>query len=269
MTTKLNSKQIPFAREVLTAPRTYYVSSAWGSDSVGTGLTWETAFYSIQKAIDVAVKTLDFGGYGVTIQLAQYQGYTGFVITGWTGGGQLIIQGDTTTPANCVVTGTYYAAYAGGVLPGPVTIQGVELRAASGHGIQHEAVGLIKYGAVRFGAVANFQVYTNNVGASAQQISKCYVTGNAQSHWCANVISLINPSYTTLEFSAGVTFSFNFSYVTRNSVLQCNNMTFVGTFTGTRFLVDSGGIIYSGSAAQATYFPGTVAGTVGTNGQWL
>lgn len=91
------------ARNQLTAPRTYYVSTT-GSDS-NDGLTPGAPFATIQKAVDAAA-ALDISIHDLTIQLADgtYDlGGTGVKLKSVVGAGKVAIQGNASTPSNVTV----------------------------------------------------------------------------------------------------------------------------------------------------------------------
>ena len=91
-------------RELLTPDRTYYVRTD-GNDA-NTGLVNNSggAFLTIQRAVNIA-SYLDNGGYNVTIQVVDgtYSLTSNVLCRTFLGSGLLIIQGNTTTPANCVL----------------------------------------------------------------------------------------------------------------------------------------------------------------------
>lgn len=104
---------IPIAtggREILTTSRTYYVRTD-GNDA-NTGLVDNAggAFLTIQRAVNV-IKTLDLNGQAVQV-LVRPGTYTGGILVegpfvGQGGvGGSVSINGDTTTPSNCVLQRT-------------------------------------------------------------------------------------------------------------------------------------------------------------------
>ena len=260
-------------REKLAAARTYYVRTDGNNNNTGLFNTAGGAFLTMQRAFDVINSSIDLGGQAVTIQVADGTYTTPVSLTGpWTGGGTITLTGNTVTPANVLLNVTNAPAILNtATLPGTLTIQGMELRASGGAGncLDHSGVGTIKYNALRFGACGNFHVTTSVPGALLNQTGQCWVTGGAVAHWVANVASVIRTTSQNLTFSGTPAFSFTFTYVSRNSVLECPLMTFGSTFSGSRFNVDNGGVIYSGGGAQATYFPGTSLGTLGAGGQWV
>src|SRR3954447_13757840 len=91
-------------REQLSANRTYYVRTDGSDSNNGLANSSSGAFLTIQKAIDT-VGALDLSIYNVTVQVADGT-YTGTVtVTGpWVGSGTVFLQGNTTTPANVVIT---------------------------------------------------------------------------------------------------------------------------------------------------------------------
>lgn len=104
--TGIGSSQWLPAREVLDGNRTYYVSTSTGSDA-NDGRTTSTKLKTIQAAVD-KIARLDCAGYNVTV-LVDDGTYAETVTlkspVGVASAGALTIQGNTTTPANCVVRG--------------------------------------------------------------------------------------------------------------------------------------------------------------------
>ena len=92
-------------RELLAANRTYYVRTDGSDGNTGLANTAGGAFLTIQKAISI-VAALDISIYDVTINVADGTYTAGIAITGpWIGtGSTLTITGNTTTPANCVIS---------------------------------------------------------------------------------------------------------------------------------------------------------------------
>ena len=91
-------------RQVLAADLDLYVR-ADGSDGGGhTGLanTSGDAFLTLQKAVDVAVG-YDLSIYKITIHVGAGTTYAGVILKSYIGVGPIIIEGDTTTPANVTI----------------------------------------------------------------------------------------------------------------------------------------------------------------------
>lgn len=99
----LSSIQTLLGREKLTAARTYYVRTD-GSDS-NTGLTDSSggAFLTIGKALTVAA-ALDCSTYNLTVQVRSGTYTENVVFPAMLGSGTFLLTGDTTTPANVIIT---------------------------------------------------------------------------------------------------------------------------------------------------------------------
>ena len=93
------------ARDVFTAARTYYVRTDGNNSNNGRSNTASGAFLTIQKALDV-VGELDTGIYNVTIQVQDGTWTESLTLEQPLGHGNCILQGNTTTPANCVLSVT-------------------------------------------------------------------------------------------------------------------------------------------------------------------
>ena len=91
-------------REQLAANRTYYVRTDGSDGNNGLANSSGGAFLTIQKAIDT-VAALDLSIYNVTIQVADGT-YGGAVVVSapWVGSGTVTLQGNTSTPANALLS---------------------------------------------------------------------------------------------------------------------------------------------------------------------
>ena len=89
---------------MLTAHRTYYVRADGSDSNTGLADTSGGAFLTIQKAVN-CVAALDLSTYNVTIQVGAGT-YTGSTVVAkpFTGAGTVTISGDTTTPANVLIS---------------------------------------------------------------------------------------------------------------------------------------------------------------------
>ena len=250
-------------REVLTAARTYYVATA-GSNT-NTGLTLGTPFLTIQKAIDV-VASLDISIYNVTIQVADGT-YTGgaSVNSPWVGSGTVTLNGNNTTPSNvfinaagqCITVqsqgrlnisnaklqGTgYVTLYA--VSGANISASNIVYGTSGGEIIRSESNAIITLsGSHTFTAGANIGIGT--------QGGQLYSNG-------ASFIFAGSPTFNNPAFCAS-------SYL---GMIQSFSNTFTGTFVGTRYYASANSIIFT-NGGGVNYFPGTIAGSVATGGQYL
>ncbi len=263
-------------RELLTADRTYYVRTD-GSDS-NDGLTNSAAgaFLTWNHAYQTVAGTLDFGGNTVTIQAGNSGTYTGdYVINvdrGWVGAGQLAFIGDTATPANVVLSGTYAGIITSGGFPGNVFVAGFDIRATSGNGIAHTASGNLYVctpdfdGATTFGACALAHVQVAGLGAYVELDSAYTVNGNAAYHFQAIYLGEVG-HYATTTITGTRTFTTFARCNILASVDSFATISVTGSVTGKRYVANLNSVVNT-YGSGANYFPGNVAGTTATGGQY-
>jgi hypothetical protein len=258
------------ALEVLSANRTYYVRTDGSDSNTGLANTAGAAFLTIQKAVDT-VAGLVIGAYAVTIQVADGT-YTGAVaVTGpWFGSGTVSLVGNVATPANCIVSTTSshgITVQSGGRLK----VSGFKITTAtSGSCLLAQSLGVLEVnGAIELGAGATYHCQAASQGQIT--ISASYsVTGAAAAHYFAGGGGfIINSGSITVTFTGTLNFSTAFAYCFRASVTALTGMTFTGgAITGTRYSASANAVIDTG-AGGASYFPGNVAGSTATGGQYV
>lgn len=253
-------------REVLTANRTYYVRSDGSDSNDGLADSSGGAFLTIQKAIDT-VYSIDISVYNVTIQVADAT-YTGTIrlVGAWIGSGTVTLQGNTSTPANAVISVTSndaIMATAGARL----TINGFEIRTTtSGSGVRAETAAVITLGtAVNFGACSFRQIDVRR-GALVQGTSYT-VSGGALSHVIVSEGGHYAVSGGTVTFSGTPAFTTATFKAEATGTMSIFSTTMSGSATGKRYDCTLGGIINTFSGG-ATFLPGDVAGTTATGGQY-
>ncbi len=260
----------PATRELLTANRTYYVSSS-GSDS-NNGLSAASAFLTLQKPIDVLAASIDMTGFTVTIDIANgtyTAGVAGKVMVGQATTSSILFTGDTTTPSNVLISTTSQSCFTASGAGVKFTVEGVEMRTAtSGACLDCSIAGNIEYQNVRFGTCAGPHV-TSFGGGSAVTVnaSTSYViAGNATIHFDAETDGVIS-SFATVPVTLTGTPAFSQAFANSDAgqivLAGYGPFTFTGGATGIRYNVATGGIIQT-YGAGATYFPGDVAGAGGT-----
>jgi hypothetical protein len=248
------------ARERLTAARTYYVATT-GSDS-NDGLTALTPFLTGQKAADVIRDNLDLAGYTVTVQFADGT-YTDAILCNraWTGQGtgQVIFQGNTSTPAN-VIFSTTSANAISAVRGARISITGMELRTTtSGYCLDAGAAGAIGVlTAVRFGTAASGHVVSDSAGLVLLNNSYSIV-GAAPFHILVFSGGHVESLSVTVTITGTPAFSTAYAQVFRGGSATLSGNTYSGSATGVRFIVGSGGSIMT-SDAGLTALPGDAAG---------
>lgn len=253
-------------REVLAASRTYYVRSD-GSDG-NDGLTNDAggAFATIQKAWNALVK-LDLNGFSVTIQLGNSATFTsGLSASVAPVGGNVILQGDATTPSNTIISTTGADAIALSCVAN-LRVQNLEVRTATaGYGVAARVKGAnITIGAgMRFGACASGHILAQPGQINITNPSGYTIAGNTQSHFQATAGGLILVNTLALTLSGTPEFSWAFAVAATTGLVDAYSLsTASGSATGARYSIQTGGVIntYSGGA---NYFPGNAAGGGGT-----
>ncbi|CFX55993.1 conserved protein of unknown function [Candidatus Filomicrobium marinum] len=257
-------------RELLAAPRTYYVDGGAGSDT-NTGLSAPDAFATIQKAIDI-VASLDLGIYDVTIQITSGTYTATNILKPLVGSGRCYIVGDEGTPANVTIDVASNACFTADNTYAIYHLRGMKLATTGTPGYAIKAMGPSKiyYGNLDFGTCTNSHMYAEN-GANIEADGNYTISGNSAYHWlvsAANVqvvgrtISLTGvPAFGTIgtqAFAAGL----------RTGALVVIGNTYVGTATGRRYFASSNGLVDT-NGAGTSHLPGASAGAVTTGGEYI
>jgi hypothetical protein len=250
-------------RETLTSARGFYVATTGNDSNDGSS---GAPFLTLQAAVDAAHR-LDFNGQLVIIQIADGTYNTGGTdIRPWVGGGQLYIQGNTTTPANVVLNmnaagNGIVNAY--GFLPGEATITGVKFTGSQPGAALYATVGAILYfDHVEFGAMHatggghiatdfNGQVIKNSA-------APCTISGGGLYAWHANNGGSMWINNTAFTLTGTPHFGSFFAGVAECGRIYANNNTYTGAATGRKFLVHNDGML--NTQAAITQLPGDIPG---------
>lgn len=259
-------------REVLTASRTYYVRTDGHDTASGLNDTSNAttgAFLTIQHAVDI-VSTLDISTYVVTIKVADGTYTEAVILKTCTGGlslGSVIIEGNTATPANVIVTHSGYCFLADNiptiwVLKGFKTIVTAGVGNACVQASNGSIIWLYNWdfnsstgSHIVVGADSELVMYSNfSISGGAISFAYCY---NGGVLFCRNFTATLSntPAFTTA-----------FLYGKNNALFYADGMTFAGTgATGSRFSLISGSVIYTNNdvAGINGYLPGNANGTLG------
>lgn len=255
-------------RDILTAARTYYVRTDGSNSNNGLANTAGGAFLTIQKAIDT-VASLDMSIYQVTIQVVAGT-YTGAVVLkNYVGALAPIIQGDTTTPSNVVINVTGGDAITNDA--GPLwQIQGFQPKTTtSGFVVRAKNGGKIYFQNLDFAASADIHIYAN--GAATIRAVGNYTISGAPGGNGIHILSAdggyVETNSITVTLTGTPAWTAYMVGATRNGTLSANLVTYSGAATGTRYNANLNGVIYTGGGG-ANYFPGSVAGSTATGGQY-
>lgn len=275
----LPAAQASWMREKLTAARTYYVRSD-GSDT-NTGLTDTAggAFLTTQKAIDT-VASLDMSTHQVTIQLGDGAYTARGLLKRYIGELAPIIKGNAATPANVHVNISTASTSAFSTLlvdavptgisgPGMTwIIKDLKITSTRAALECYGAGNSILYSNIDFGVCTTFHVLASH-GGVIQAIGDYSISGGTGWHLFTTQGGLISIPTRTATVLANIAIS-TFAYALRTGVINTTGSSFsIGAFTvtGTRYLAELNGVIFV-NGAGASHFPGTVAGSTATGGQY-
>jgi len=259
-------------RELITAARTYYVDSA-GND-LNTGLSPGVAFQTIQRAINVISRTLTVqDGVTVTVSIANgtYTITTPVVIRPVVGGGSVLIQGNTGTPASVIINSvSSQAAMFQQLAPSDaqwrLTALQIQSTANPKPGIQVQNHAVLEYGNVIFGIGLTNQIEVS-LGGGVTSVSNYTIIGGATTYLHGTTSGILRLS-NTVTLTGTPAFSAAFARATNLSVLDATSTVFSGSATGTRFAVSENSVIQT-AGGGANFFPGNAVGTTATGGQYV
>jgi hypothetical protein len=243
--------------------------STTGNDSTGngtSGLPWLT----IQHAANYVADTIDLAGYNATIQLADGTYSAGLALTQpLVGGGapNLVINGNSTTPSNVLISTTGNCFQATGTGAG-FTVQNLEMTSSTSHCLISQYGATIFGGAgLIFGAATSGFHATSNSDGQISLTANYTIIGGALAH----IYCQINASF---NLNAGITVTLtgtpNFSQAfvfAQNGSILAQGVTYSGAATGVYYLVTLNGVINTNGGGP-TYFPGSSAGSASTGGQY-
>jgi hypothetical protein len=252
-------------REYLTAARTYYVRTDGSDSNDGLTNTSTGAFLTIQRAVNVVCGEIDCGSQTVIIQVEDGAYNAPVTLRPFVGTSTVILRGDVTTPTNVTIdSGTSNAIFATG---GRWSIQGFKISTSgTADGLTADGPARVTFSAMDFGACGRNQVIAVSggfiVGTNAYTIS-----GGAFAHIAGSTMSRIALSGATITLTGTPTFG-AFAYVAMGSGLEVYTTTITGSATGKRYDANTNGVIHT-NGGGANFFPGNVAGTTTTGGQYL
>ena len=256
-------------RVAQTGATTYYVATT-GNDSTGTGAVgapWAT----IQKAINYITANVDLAGYNAKIKVSDgtYTAGANFSVP-TSGGGLITLEGNTTTPTNCIISTTSADAIL--VQNGlTVNIGGFSVRTTtSGMGIHAQNYGTaILSGNMDFGACAQNHVYANLSGI-VELNANYSVSGAAGNHLQSNSGTINTGTALTATCTGGALGFTTVATATNLGLVQASGLTFSGwgSITGARYSATANAAINTGGGG-ASYFPGNSSGSTSSGGQYV
>ncbi len=261
--------QVKWAKERLAANRTYYVATT-GSNS-NSGLTGYP-FLTIQYALDFVSKNIDCNGYEITISVADGTYAENVVMPLVTGAKALYIIGTSIDNTKILPASGECIASELRNNPCVLYVSTMHLYAVSAGQLNAANGCAIMFSGISFGGNAM------KLGTGIQA-----VTGGFVAAYTANTCKIGGPLWTfaaaatggrvvfsSIPFAVTVASAFTtFARSSLGSTIQSIGCTWSGSaITGTRYAVSENSIVNVGGGST-TYFPGSVAGTTATGGQYV
>lgn len=250
---------------------TFYIDGSGSSSNDGLASGAAGAVDTWANLKTILLNDIDFNGKTITVQLADatYTASLRFTSTeNFVGGGKLILQGNTGTPANVVISTTGdHAVRVQGHKTTEINITGMTLQTATaGSCVYAYAGGVVRIGSsVRIGAGA----WGGLVASEGGQIwvdANFEIISGATLPLAVNTNGYINCISKTITFTG--TPAWNPAGVRAIAgVIDLAGCTMSGSATGKRYDATENGVIRVGGGG-ANYFPGNVAGTTATGGQY-
>lgn len=253
-------------RELLTADRTYYVRTDGNDSNDGLANTSGGAFLTIQKGINTAC-SIDVGIYNVVVQVGAGTYTAALTLKPWTGGGTMTLRGDTSTPANVVISVTSDTCVTASMAR-EWTVEGFKLATTtSGNGLRIRTGTKLNFQSLDFGAIVGDQIVATYGGVVAA-VGNYSITGNAARHINATDNGLFTRDVAiTVTITGTPAFSSEFAGCSRNGTITISAFTFSGSATGKRYNSIENGCISTGGGG-ANYLPGNSAGTTTADGEY-
>lgn len=259
--------QAKWARERLTADRTYYVRTDGNDSNTGLVNTAGGAFLTIQKAVDVISGTLDLSIYSCLVQVVAGTYAAAVELKKYlSAGGTVAIKGDETTPANVLISTTNVSCFTGLIGSGVWVLSGVKMHTTTaGAAIRAASGAFIQYKLCDFGACAWAHIYALS-GGTVMAIGNYAISGGGFAHWVTENNGYIQCIGYTITVTGTPAFSQSFLATDRGlGVFEIYSITFLGSATGKRYNVVNNSYAFV-NGAGANYLPGNVAGTTATGG---
>lgn len=257
-------------RIILSADTTFYVNPnpSAGSGSFGPGDSTSFGIFigrpclTVQQAYDQIVNFFDLNGFNAIISVANGTNTAGINALEPAVGGRVIVQGQGgSTVFN--TTGTAFYAWPG------ADIELQDLNVTSTASACVNAIGgTIRIGdGVVFGSASDGHIVADNNGLVLLS-GDYFINGGASAHLQAQNGGLIQGSV-TCTLLGNVTIA-DFAKANISSIVNVAGSTYslgAYTVTGSRYSAILNGVINT-NGGGATFFPGTIAGSTATGGQY-
>lgn len=265
--------------EVLTRNRVYYVRPN-GSDS-NSGLIDNASgsFRTIQRAVDVAVGTIDSATYNVIVKIETGSYYSSVIVSKpMAGAGNLIlsgsydpISGSVDGSGSTVINVDRYDAIL--AWNGKIGVDNIEFRGNSNYLHATRNGTITVYPHCIFSTTSERHMVADLRGIiDATPYVTYSISGSADAHWYASewgTISIPSASIRLTSSLSLINFG-TFCKVISSSVCVCDSNTFGGSsVTGQRYFIGDDSIIYASGSLSSSYLPGNQTGSISPSGQYI
>ena len=241
-------------RDKLTAARTYYVRTDGSNSNTGLVDSAGGAFLTIQYAIDFVWDRLDLAGYTCTIRVKDGT-YTGAVTRyGPAVGGTPVLEGNTTTPANAILSFTSPASGAGFDFRrgAALEMKGFKVETTTaGHGLHFSnrawlaITGLMDFGTVAAGYYHMTFDHLAVFGSSTSYTISGGCAGHIKASNGSNVEQIQGTN--TITVSGTPAFTVGFVVQDQSSTVEIANITYSGSATGPRYSITGNAVLNRGN----------------------
>ena len=256
--------QARWARERLTADRTYYVRTDGSDANTGLANTSGGAFLTIQRALD-AITVCDIGIYSVIVQLGDGTYNAPITISGpWLGSGAVTIKGNAATPGNTVITSSGLTVYVKNA--GSLYLDSVKVTSTGSFCILASMTGAVYCTNLDFGTCASRQMQADDNGV-IRFLTGYTISASSPTHMQAATGGIIRAGAIAVTLVGTPAFSNCYASALQGGALLLSSATFTGSATGKRYNAVTNALIDVGAAAT-TFLPGNATGTTATGGQY-
>lgn len=249
------------SRTALTNDTNFYIATT-GSDT-NDGRSSMTPWLTWQHAASTIENSLDLNGFNATVNIADGAYAAGMELSGGLlGAGNLIFQGNTTTPANVTLTTTDDCIYVHN--SSQLTLKGCTLSSSAGSALTVGQNAILSFESVVFGTCAESHI--NEVGLSQVSSTGDYsITGGAKKHFSLIENSNFNGGTSIVTITGTPAFTTDFCFADSSSSVVAGGMTFTGSATGKRFdVLFCANVNVDGNGIN--FFPGDAPGTTENGG---
>ena len=250
-------------RNVLSATVTLYVRTDGNNNNDGLTNTSGGALATIQGAFD-RINATDLRHYNVIIKLGNTGNFAGGTLNGpFLGSGNVVLEGDTGTPANTTVTSAITVSNGARLTIRYFRLAGATLSASLG--------GTVTMGSgMNFGATSGIHIHvlTGGILQALYGSVNYTISGGATAHIQMDAGAVANMRNGTITLTGTPAWAFAYCVMTSLSVFYNDAITFVGSATGTRYYVAHNSVCLTGGGG-ASYFPGSGGGSTPNGGLYL